>query len=157
MFGLKIMQLNELKRDKRDEILANLSRRERFNAYLWLLQAVLGVSFALFTIVNDLVGWVDWPPFVFNWSIYGVLVLAAGVANVFVARSAFKRARELVQHAPNVVERYRRRRQVLLIILLYNIFFGFGILLRIVPSVIDFRNRAYVLSQRASLEPEGRE
>src|SRR5690554_2675921 len=156
MFGLKIMQLNELKRDKRDEILANLSRRERFNAYLWLLQAVLGVSFALFTIVNDLVGSVDWPPFVFNWSIYGVLVLAAGVANVFVARSAFKRARELVQHAPNVVERYRRRRQVLLIVLLYNIFFGFGILLRFVPRAIDFRKRAHVAGQGASWGPEGR-
>lgn len=139
----------------RERLIIKISRRERANGYLWYVTALLGIACGLLYIANDQFAWFVWPPYLFDWSIYGFLVLAAGIGNLFVARSSLKRSRDLQEENSNIVEDYGRRLPQHLFVLLYNIFFGFGFLLRFVPSILSLVNRNYVLKNRDILEVPG--
>ncbi|MDD4541767.1 MAG: hypothetical protein PHR78_06395 [Eubacteriales bacterium] len=143
------------KRKIRENLIIKISGRERANGYLWYITAIFGIAWGLLYVANDHFAWFIWPPYLFDWSIYGFLVLAAGIANLFVARASLKRSRNLVKESSNIVEEYDRRLPQYLIVLLYNIFFGFGFLLRFVPSILALVNRNYVLRNRDILEVPG--
>lgn len=136
----------------RGELIIRISGRERSNAYLWLVAAFLGIAFGLFHIANARLAWFDWPPFIFEWNLYGFLILAAGLGNLLVARFSLNRSRKVLEENSNVVEEYDRKLPLFLFVLLYNIFFGVGIVFRFLPAIIALVNRSYVLKNRRHLD-----
>lgn len=147
---MKQLEINSETRE-REKLIIRISGKERSTGFLWLIAGFLGIAFGLFHIINHRLGWLDWPPYVFEWNIYGFLTLAAGIANLFVARSSLKRARKILEENSNIVEEYNRKLPFFLFVLLYNIFFGVAVVFRLLPAIMTLVNRNFVLKNRQKL------